>query len=401
MLSRFGRRLRLKCGTIASHPRQNEDTRRDVFALRQTGAVTRTGSEGNVLRKLLLCCWLLVPAVGSASDEDFYQRLYQRGMTHFAAADYAAAFTELRSAAFGFVEKVEQFETAQSYACIAAHRLGHESDARDSLMRIVSAEKLQPRYRSIQLPDDVRAEVNAVAANLLTEQEAVLLGITAAAKPAVGVPTPTKQPNVALTAPRDGGPDAAPPATDPKPAPKPVTPAPQPKKPVPQPSAPPQPKSPAPVPQPVVPTPQPVVPTPQPPAPAPKPDPEPKTTQPAVRDVAASLAEAQRAIDSGDLDRARSIYDTLSSTPSLPHDAALRVAEGLYRVRDFAGAARAFARAGAIGRGEEGYHYYYAVALYETGRYGTAKRELAAALPSITITPDVTRYRAKIEGAIE
>jgi len=347
--------------------------------------------EDCVLRKVLLLCWLLLSAASlSASDEDFYQRLYQRGMTHFAAADYAAAFTELRSAAFGFVERVEQFEMAQSYACLAAHRLGRDSDARDSLMRIVTAEKLQPRYRTLKLPDDVRAEVNAVAANVLTEQEALLLGVTAAAKPAVAVPTPTKQPNVAVTAPRDGGPDAAPPTNDPKPTVKPVTPTPQPKKPVPQPV--PQPKPPAPTPQPIAPTPQP---------PDPKPNSASDPPQPAVRDVATSLADAQRAIDSGDIDRARSIYDALSSTPSLSHEAALRVAEGLYRVRDFAGAANTFAKAGAIGRGEEGFHYYYAVALYETGRYGNAKRELAAGLPFITMTPDVARYRAKIEGAIE
>lgn len=367
--------------------------------------------EECVLRKTLLLLWLLMSAAAlSASDEDFYQRLYQRGMTHFAAADYAAAFTDLRRAAFGFVEKVEQFETAQSYACIAAHRLGRDNDARDSLMRIVTAEKLQPRYRSLKLPDDVRAEVNAVAANVLTSQEALLLGVTAVAKPAVDVPTPTKRPNVAVTAPRDGAPDAGPPTGDSKP----VTPAPvpQPKKPVPQPVDPPQPKSTAPVPQPVVPVPQPqpkpaapvpqpVVPTPQPAVPAPQPPAAAPKPDPPVRDVAASLADAQHAIDSGDIDRARSIYDALSSTPSLSHDAGLRVAEGLYRVRDFTGASKAFARVGAIGRGEEGYHYYYAVALYETGRYGNAKRELAAALPYVSMTPDVARYRAKIEGAIE
>ncbi|MEY2549675.1 MAG: hypothetical protein QOD64_2257 [Verrucomicrobiota bacterium] len=360
------------------------DAPRDVFALRRARAITNAGSGGEHLRKVLLCCWLLMPAAGlAASDDDFYQRLYQRGMTHFAAADYARAFTELRSAAFGFVEKVEQFETAQSYACIAAHRLGHDSDARDSLMRIVSAEKVQPRYRSVKLPDDVRAEVNAVAANLLTAEEAALLGVSVAAKPAVDVPTPTKRPNVAVTAPRDGGPDASPPANDPKPQQVKPAPVPQPTKPKPQPVAP-QPISPAPVPQPSDPPSQP-------PPPAPKP----------VANVDTSLAEAQRAIDDGDIARARSIYDALSATPSLSHDAALRIAEGSYRVRDFAGAARAFARAGAIGRGEERYHYDYAVTLYETGRYGDAKRELAAALPYITITPDVARYRAKIEGAIE
>jgi tetratricopeptide (TPR) repeat protein len=329
----------------------------------------------------------------SASDDDFYQRLYQRGMTHFAAADYAAAFTELRSAAFGFVERVEQFEVAQSYACLAAHRLGRDSDARDSLMRMVSAEKVQPHYRSIKLPDDVRIEVNAVATSLLTKDEAALLGVTSTARPEIAVPTPTKQPNVALTPPRDGGPDASQQVNDPKP---------QPKKPVPQPTPPPPPKSP--VPQPVVPAPQ-RVPVPQPkspdPQPAPAPQPKSPAPQPPTRSADPNLADAQRAIDSGDIDRARSIYNELSTAPSISHTVALSVAEGLYRVRDYAGAAKAFARAGAIGRGEEGYHYYYAVALYETGSYANAKRELAAALPYIAVTPDVTRYRAKIEGAIE
>ena len=339
----------------------------------------------------------------AASDDEFYQRLYQRGMTHFAAADYAAAFTELRSAAFGFVERVEQFEVAQSYACIAAHRLGHDSDARDSLIRIVSAEKVQPHYRSIKLPDEVRAEVNAVAAKLLTNDEAALLGVTSAAKPEISVPTPTKQPNVALTAPRDGESDASQQVNDPKPQPVTPAPVPQPKKPVPQPVPPPQPKAPAP--QPVVPAPQPKSPDPQPiPVLQPKsPAPRPvvPVPQPQVRSADPNLADAQRAIDSGDIDRAHSIYNELSTAPSISHTVALSVAEGLYRVRDYAGAAKAFARAGAIGRGEEGYHYYYAVALYETGSYANAKRELAAALPYVAVTPDVTRYRAKIEGAIE
>jgi hypothetical protein len=150
------------------------------------------------------------------------------------------------------------------------------------------------------------------------------------------------------------------------------------------------PAAPAAVPQPKSP------PAPQPAVPAPQPAPS-----PAVGNIDTALADAQRAIDGGDIDRARSMYNELSTASSLSHTVALRVAEGLYRVHDFAGAARTFARAGAIGRGEEGYHYYYAVALYEKGRYGNAKRELAAALPYIEVTPEVTRYRAKIEGAIE
>ena len=129
--------------------------------------------------------------------------------------------------------------------------------------------------------------------------------------------------------------------------------------------------------------------------------PVPVLPQPVVRNADTSLAEAQRAVDDGEINRARSIYNALLSGPALSHAAALRLAEGLYRVRDFAAATRAFQRAGTLGRGEERYHYYYAVALYESGRYGDAKRELNAALPYIAVTTDVARYRAKIDGAIQ
>jgi hypothetical protein len=414
-----------------------------------------------ILRKLVVWWLLLIPVAGfAASGDEFYQRLYQRGMAHFAAGDYATAFTELRNAAFGFVEQVDKFETAQSYAIIAAHRLGHDTDARDSLMRIVSAEKIQPHFRSVTLPDDVRTEVDVVAATLLTSQECTLLGVPTSvqeaagtAKPPVVVPTPAKRPNVAVTAPleKEGTDDTAPPDPKPKTTPQPVAPVaptPQPRTVVPQPVVPapqtvnppvaptpqhadPVPQSQPPAPQPVAPPtqetprtqPQPVapqhvdpVPQPQPPAPqpvappkqeTPRPQAQPQPTapapvpQPIVKNVDAGLTEAQRAIDDGDIGRARSIYNALVSGPALSHASALRVAEGLYRVRDFAGAARAFQRAGTLGHGEEQFHYYYAVTLYETGRYAEAKRELAASLPYIAVTADVVRYRAKIEGAIE
>ncbi len=380
-------------------------------------------SGETLLRKLVVLWLLLIPvALFAASGDEFYQRLYQRGMAHFAAGDYAHAFAELRNAAFGFVEQVDQFESAQAYAIIAAHRLGRDSDARDSLLRIVSAEKIQQHFRSVALPDALRAEVNTVAAALLTAEECTILGVSeqvqqaaAAAKPPVIVPTPTKRPNVAVTAPREKeSTDDAPPSNDkPKAIPQPVVPTPQPPPVTPQPVVP--------VPRPVVPTPQPVDPDPQPrppiqqpPAP-PKPEtirpqpppvtpdstPQPATPKQPVKDADASLAEAQRAIDNGEIGRARSVYKALLSGSPLSHPAALRLAEGLFRVGDFPDAALAFKRAGTLGQGEERYHYDYAVALYETGRYAEAKRELALSLPYVAATPDVARYRAKIEGAIE
>jgi Flp pilus assembly protein TadD len=335
------------------------------------------------LRKLVVCWLMLVPVAGlAASGEEFYQRLYERGMAHFAAGDYAAAFTELRNAAFGFVEQVDTFETAQAYAVIAAHRLSHDDDARDSLMRIVTAEKVQPHFRSVKLPDALRAEIHALAVALLTAEEAALIPVSGQAPDAAAEPKPP----VAPTA------DA-----DPKPA---------------------RPQQPAPTPQPVTPVPQPVAPPPQPVSPAPKPQtrkhivqpqsqpvaPAPKTKAPAAEPspgVDGKFVDAQRAIDDGDVGRARSIYAALLAGPPLAHDQVVRLAEGLYNVRDFAGAVQAFQRVGSFGQGEEPFRYDYAVALYETGHYKDAKRELAAALPFIPATADVARNRAKIEGAIE
>jgi tetratricopeptide (TPR) repeat protein len=122
--------------------------------------------------------------------------------------------------------------------------------------------------------------------------------------------------------------------------------------------------------------------------------------QPA-RDPAPILADADRALHAGDLAQARAGYASLLALSELPRATLLKTGEGLCRARDFLAAVRAFERAGAFAKGEEPYRYYYAVALYESGRYRDAKRELAAALPFIEATPDVQRYRAKIEQSLD
>ena len=94
------------------------------------------------------------------------------------------------------------------------------------------------------------------------------------------------------------------------------------------------------------------------------------------------------------------MYREVLAQPSLDRDTLLRIAEGLYRSRDFAAVLSAFKRVGTLQRGEEPYGYYIAVALYETGDYAGAKRTLSTALPFIEVTPDVARYQLKINGAI-
>ena len=289
----------------------------------------------------------------AAAGEEFYDRLYSRGMAQFNEGNYAGAYSALRLAAFGLLEDVKRFETAQVYMTVASMRLKREADARAAAQRVVAAERMEHRYAALSLPDAVRTEFDDAARTLLTADQLAILrggGAVAAARPQ---PQPQPQP--------------------PPPAPAPVTPAPQPKPAQPQPQPPPQARA----------------------QPAPPP-------QAAASTYAApSFADAERAVNSGDLTKARTLYRAIIDAPQLSHAAALRAAEGLYRSRDFAGAIRAFQRAGTLAKGEEQYHWYYAVALYENGLRRDAKRELRAALPFIEITPEVSRYKALIEGAAD
>jgi tetratricopeptide (TPR) repeat protein len=306
-----------------------------------------------MVRRFALWLCLVAIAAGSAfaaAGDEFYSRLYSRGVTQFNEGNYAGATASLRLAAFGLLEDVSRFETAQVYLSVAAMRLHHDNDARQSAQRVVAAERIERRYASLALPETVRGEFENAARTLLTpEQLAQLHGGASATAPRPQVAQPQPAPPPAPT-----------PAPAPAPAPKTTTIV---------------------VPAPVI------VPAPQPQAPR--------------ANVETLFADAERALGNGDLTAARPLYKTIVDVPQLTHAEALRAAEGSYRSRDFATAIRAFQKAGAIGKGEEQYHYYYAVALYETGHYAEAKSELRAGLPFIEITPDVARYRSKIEGAIE
>jgi hypothetical protein len=98
-------------------------------------------------------------------------------MTHFRAADYHAAFFELRIAAFGLPEQLEKFEMAEVYAAAAASRMGNEAWTRDAMLCVAGAEKIQPRLRSMTIPDPMREEIHRAAAVLLTNEERAGLSI--------------------------------------------------------------------------------------------------------------------------------------------------------------------------------------------------------------------------------
>ena len=339
------------------------------------------------IRTAAITAILCVATAGSAATNDFYLNLLQRGIGHVKSSNFDAASKELRIAAFGLVDSIPQFEVAQVYLTIASEHLNNESDARHAAQRLLAAERVEPRYAALSIPDDIRAEFERIVTRILTSDQVAVLHARASGSPAPINPQPIAP--IVVPMPQS-------------PAPQPVMPQPQPTPKSPAPIVPPPSKSPAPITaQPVAPVvhPQPAPALPRAAAPAPSPTPQPQPAR--ITNIPKALADADAALSRDDLAGARTIYRALLDNASLDHATLLRVAEGAYRSRDFTTTVRAFDRIGVLRNGEEPYHYYHAVALYETGRYNAAKRELAAAVPFIEITPDVARYRAKIEGAIE
>lgn len=413
---------------------------------------------------------LLLSAVAPASaatSSEFYATLLRRGISAYDAQRYADASKQLRIAAFGLVEAVDQYQVAQAYLTLAYDKLSDPDKAREAARRVVIAERVERRWATVTLPAAVRTAFDAQAAKLLTASElATLRGTGPVAPPPApaastaprtvtttppqttsSTPPRTTQ-TAAATPPRTGQTTTAtpprttettvpmgqtttttapPPATVPAPAPAttqprsttnsstPNTTTAKPPAPAPPPATvtatPPRTTTPATTPattQPQRPATQ-TTSQPQRPATQTTTQPQRPATQtpaaPAARtftpgEIATRLVAAERALNTANLIDARRVYRELLASASVPHETLIRIAEGLYRARDFAAALQAFTRAGTLRRGEEPYRYYIAVAAYETGDTARAKKELAAALPFIEMTPDVTRYRAKIEGAL-
>jgi tetratricopeptide (TPR) repeat protein len=397
-----------------------------------------------------------VPATAETPRE-FYGSLLRRGVASYEASRYPDAAKQLRIAAFGLVDTIDQYQLAQIYLTLTFEKLGQHDKARDAAHRVISAERVERKYAGLTVPAAVRTAFEAAASRLLNPVDVKMLreGTT----PPRQVPEPAASPRAsavtAPTTPVQGTAAAAPPATtqtanqrpaswspqETAPPPRTAAPAPQTNKSaartttvenVPQqsitPVPPPQtsgtqaiPPKPAPKPATTAKPPLPTAPSTSRPSqsapakaigseadgrggplesarpPAPSAAPAPRTLTASA--AGTRLAAAERALNSSNLNEARRSYRELLGAPGLDHDTLIRIAEGLYRARDFAGSLNAFNRLGTLRRGEEPYQYYIAVAAYETGDSSRAKKALAAALPYIEITPDVARYRGRIESS--
>ena len=133
------------------------------------------------------------------------------------------------------------------------------------------------------------------------------------------------------------------------------------------------------------------------------------TTQPPVETRPAAttgtahlttLREADELVRRGEVDAAHEVYVRLANDGNVERNVLAESAVGLYRIGSYREAVDAFHRMNVFARGEEDLRYYFAVALYESGDYRGAQKELACALPFIEVTDDVARYRLKIEQAV-
>ena len=122
----------------------------------------------------------LMTAGAAVAADDFYTGTLTRGIAAYDAGNYAGAATALRVAAFGLLDSIDQYETAQAYLALASEKLNRQSDAQLALQQIVQAERLEHHFARLQLPAAVRNAVHAAANRLLTpDQHAILYGANA------------------------------------------------------------------------------------------------------------------------------------------------------------------------------------------------------------------------------
>lgn len=323
----------------------------------KAAVVRRTQTTMRKMSLAVTASLTLLFAAGNAlgaSAVEFYQNMLRRGVSDFNAGRFDAAERELRISAFGLVDLIDQYQTAHVYLALSADRLGHTDEARRALDRVQVAQRIQARYAMLPLPAEVRASFDALVQRL-TPTASAALGVTPNATQPAKAPAPPRT-NVQL--------------------------APPPPPPPPQSSASATP--------------------PQSSASATPPQLSAATTPPlssAPSTPRRDLASADHALAADDLLTARAVYRQ-NLEMAADRTTLLRIAEGLYRARDFTGALLAFDRVGELRTAEQPYRYYRAVAYYETGDYRRAQAELQAALPYIEITDDVAGYRAKIMRVI-
>jgi len=113
---------------------------------------------------VLLSFLVVLPVLAQSATPD---ALLDRGMTAYRSGDYSSAVTDLQAAAQAFLspdkmqayvnsgkfEGLDKFESALVYLALAQSRLGREADARETILRLMSAERISPTYARLQIAE--------------------------------------------------------------------------------------------------------------------------------------------------------------------------------------------------------------------------------------------------------
>jgi tetratricopeptide (TPR) repeat protein len=405
---------------------------------------------------------LALTAVSALGAEDrFYGDMLQRGVSDALRGANDRAITELRIAAFGSIDSLPEYQTAEIYLATACERLGRHDEARTAAQKAIQAERLSPTYGTLTIDATIRAAFEKLLPQLVgadrfadvaafsrltrsapaasptgkTPPRPAPVQATRPTQPVAPKPQPQPAPApaqqqavAATTKPGPGVATATPQtsaATTPTPKPQPVVPTPPPQPtpsivvdpvaaPPPSPSRPPVNSTMAPKTDPVTtPTPQPRPATALPPPPtATSPAPAPQTMSPLAAaakhppsqygvDVTGRIAEAQRLLNEGKMIAARQAFSRIAQTSDAPRSALLDAAKGLSETNAWNDSSLLYAKLFPLKRGEEAHYFYEAINRYELGEMNKARELLARALPYLPNTREVALYRGKIEGTTQ
>ncbi|MEA2489700.1 MAG: hypothetical protein QOH21_1492 [Acidobacteriota bacterium] len=138
------------------------------------------------MRTSIVVATLSLLAVFSAAGQGTISpdALLQRGIDSYRADDYTSAVRDLQAAAQTFLspermqvyvntgrfENLQSFEKALVYLTLAQYRLGRENDARETVIRLTTAERIESTFARLPLDPDA-TDFEAIAARLVPAAE--------------------------------------------------------------------------------------------------------------------------------------------------------------------------------------------------------------------------------------
>jgi hypothetical protein len=189
------------CGSRAAHGSDLERKRpgrtTTKAALQQFHISDKSG--GFIVRTSagVLSLLLVLSAFGQVTTPDGF---LERGTTAFRSGDYGSAVIDLQAAAQGYMspenmqryvntgkfENLDKLEEALVYLALSQSKLGREGDARETILRLMSAERIKPTYERLQIAE--AKDFDMLVASLVPTSTLPPNMQIAAATPA---PTPT------------------------------------------------------------------------------------------------------------------------------------------------------------------------------------------------------------------